>query len=391
MRLTVLGGFGQMAEAVLVHLGARTEVSQVFCVDLDLSRSKELLSRIPGAKKIRPLRLDFTRIDQALRVLKDSDCVINCAWYEHNLKAMELALALKSHYVDLGGLYHMTLRQLRLDTRFKAIERLAVLGIGSTPGITNLMTARLAGKLEKVESVSIFDASHDPDLSDSRFMPPFSIRTLLEEFQSPVPVYRNGAIRFIPARSEAEEDEFDPPIGRARLVSAIHSELATLPRFLRDKGLKNLCFKIAYPGPVERQLSWLVSLGLAAESPIQVNGAEISPRNLLTSLARKSLQETPWQRPRDFEILRVKASGREGKQAVTASLDCQLRPAGRLSAGTAGVGIPVAVAALALMTGRARARAGVMGPESALDARPFIAELERQGFVLAEHSGRRKS
>ncbi len=47
---------------------------------------------------------------------------------------MRAALQVGAHYLDLGGLFHVTGEQLELDAEFREAGLLAVLGMGSTPG-----------------------------------------------------------------------------------------------------------------------------------------------------------------------------------------------------------------------------------------------------------------
>ena len=65
--------------------------------------------------------------------------LVNSASYRVNLDAMTACLEAGCHYLDLGGLYWMTGRQLELGPRFRDAGLLALLGIGSAPGKTNLM------------------------------------------------------------------------------------------------------------------------------------------------------------------------------------------------------------------------------------------------------------
>ncbi|MDD5657850.1 MAG: saccharopine dehydrogenase NADP-binding domain-containing protein, partial [Elusimicrobia bacterium] len=174
MRVTVLGAFGLMAEAALHDLAANPRVDSVLAADLTLARAKAVLARIPARRKIKPVRTDIRDTARCAKALAGSAAVVNCVWYEHNLKAMDLALALRAHYVDLGGLFHMTLRQLRRGGAFRRAGLRAVLGCGSTPGITNMMVARMAPSFETIDTVAIYDASHDPALTEDVFLPPFS-------------------------------------------------------------------------------------------------------------------------------------------------------------------------------------------------------------------------
>ncbi len=63
---------------------------------------------------------------------------------------MEACLRAGAHYLDLGGLYHVTAAQFETfapadgGDRFESAGLLAVLGIGSSPGKTNLMAVQAA-------------------------------------------------------------------------------------------------------------------------------------------------------------------------------------------------------------------------------------------------------
>src|SRR3989442_1275432 len=84
-----------------------------------------------------------------VRELKHWDCVINSTWYDLNVPITEAAIAAGIHYCDLGGLYHQTLRQLKLDARARDAGVTCVLGIGSTPGPVNAKGWPRGGTLRK--------------------------------------------------------------------------------------------------------------------------------------------------------------------------------------------------------------------------------------------------
>ena len=79
--------------------------------------------------------------------LEGAGALVNSASYRVNLEAMDACLEAGCHYVDLGGLYHVTARQLARSAEFEAAGLLAILGIGSSPGKTNLMAARAVREL----------------------------------------------------------------------------------------------------------------------------------------------------------------------------------------------------------------------------------------------------
>jgi lysine 6-dehydrogenase len=386
MKVAVLGGFGLMAEAALHDLAADPRVEKIYAADLTLARARQVLAKIPKRSKIKPVQLDLTNTSAAARSLKGTDAVLNCSWYEFNLKGMELALALKAHYVDLGGLYHMTLKQLKLDAAFRKAGRVAVLGCGSTPGITNMMVARMAPSFETIETVGIYDASHDPSMSEAEFLPPFSIRTMLDEYEAPAPVWLGGRIKDVAAHSGAETLEFPEPIGRVSAGTVIHSETATLPRYLAKQGVKNLFFKIVYPESVKRQLALLVGMGFSKDNPVAVNGHSVSPRRFVGALAQASALRIPSSAaPKDYEVLRVRITGKRDGRPLEKTWDCDIRPTAKLTAGAVGVGFAGAIAAGLCASGGTIIQGGAGAPESTLDQDSFFKELKaRRSFSLRE-------
>ncbi|MBI3552750.1 MAG: saccharopine dehydrogenase NADP-binding domain-containing protein [Elusimicrobia bacterium] len=388
MKVAVLGGFGLMAEAALHDLAADRRVTQVLAADMNLARAKAVLALIPNRKKIRPLKVDITKTAAAARALKGTDSVLNAAWYEFNLKAMDLSLALKAHYADLGGLYHMTLKQLKRDAEFRKAGLLACLGCGSTPGITNMMVARMSGGFETLDTVGIYDAGFDPSLSEESFLPPFSIRTMLAEYEAPAPILWKGRMVDVPAHSQPEGLDFKEPIGRVTAGTVIHSETATLPAYLKDKGVKNLFFKIVYPESVKRQLGMLVGMGLSQDKPVRVNGYEISPRHFVTALAQQSAvkaSQRSFASPQDFEVLRVRLSGTRHKKPLIKVWDCEIRPTKLISAGALGVGFTGAIVSVMLGHRKSQVSAGAGAPESILDPDVFFRELKaRKVFSIVE-------
>lgn len=388
MKIAVLGGFGLMAEAALHDLADNPAVKEVLAADISTERAEFILKRIKNRRKIRTIKIDLNETGSAVRALKGSNCLLNCSWYEFNLKAMDVALGLQAHYVDLGGLYHMTLKQLKRSEEFRKSNLLGVLGSGSTPGITNMMIARMAPGFDSIDTVDIIDASHDPSFSEDSFLPPFSIRTMLDEWEAPAPILLNGRMQDVPAHSHPEECEFKAPLGRVKAGVVIHSETATLPAYLKAKGVRNLSFRIVYPESVRRQLALISGMGLSAAAPVRVNGSTVSPRGLVSALALKGALEAsrkPSAPPRDFEVLRVRIRGTREGRAVLKTWDCEMRPTRLLSAGAIGVGWTGAIASVLAVQGRSLIPAGVGAPESVLEPEAFFRELsDRRAFRFVE-------
>lgn len=312
-----------------------------------------------------PIEADLPRFDVTRRStwsrLRGADVVIASLPYRLNLAAMEVALAIRAHYVDLGGLFHMTRRQLRLDARFRRAGVAAILGMGSSPGITNVLAAAAAeGDVREVHCMV-----GARDTSPSLFG--YSPETLLDEFSLPSAVFRAGRLRFVPPLDPSERrfERFPPPVGRIVIDTTLHSELATLPRFFR--GVREVTFRQGFDSDVAARLALLVRLGFA----------RADRRAALAALPRPA----PGVR---HEVLRVRVVGRR-----TVVADCVVGPRAGSGVGPdIDTGAPPSIVAQWLASGALAPRPGVVAPEEAIPPRAFFAELARRGMEVRIRRGR---
>ena len=187
--------------------------------------------------------------------LEGADVVVNAADYRLNLDVMRGALGAGAHYVDLGGLFHVTREQLELDDEFRDAGLTAVLGLGSAPGKTNLLAAAAARRLgSEPVSMEIWAATRDPAAAGHPFPAPYSVQTLRDELQMRPVVVRDGVLEEVDPLSGAASRDFPEPVGRAEGIFTLHSELATLPVSLPT--LREASFRLCLsPGLLEKLLA----------------------------------------------------------------------------------------------------------------------------------------
>jgi saccharopine dehydrogenase (NAD+, L-lysine-forming) len=199
--------------------------------------------------------VDVTDPESLRAALAGAKVVVNSVDYRFNLEVMRGALAAGADYVDLGGLFHMTRRQLELDGEFRAAGRTAILGLGSAPGKTNLL-ARLAAERVggKPVAMEIWAASRDPAADGHPFPAPYSVRTLLDELNMSPMVVRGGDVQEAEPLSGRKSRTFPEPVGEKEGIYTLHSELATLPEHYPS--LQEASFRLCLaPGLVEKLLA----------------------------------------------------------------------------------------------------------------------------------------
>ena len=368
MRIAVLGA-GAMG-AVAARLLARHPDARPLILDADDRRAARVAELVGGESA----GADVTGPELAER-LTGIGVVLACLPYHLNLTVMEAALAAGCHYADLGGLYHTTLRQLELDDRFRAAGLAAVLGIGSAPGISNLLARAGADRLDAVERIDLLNGSIE---EAGAFGVPYAPGTILDEFTAPAMIFEDGELREVPAASGAIRYRFPDPIGEMEAVYTLHSEIATLPRTIA--GVREVRWRLALPTAVAEGFRMLVDIGLASEDPVATSAGPVAPREVLLEVLRRL--PAPEGPPSDHEVTIAEVEGARGGRGALFTGTATFRPPPEgVSAGAFGTALPIAVAARWLAEGRVEP--GVRPPETALPADEFLADLAREGIDVS--------
>jgi lysine 6-dehydrogenase len=376
----VVLGAGLMGRAVVWDLCGAREVREVVVADFDRARANDVARKM-GRGKARGAFADVRDVAGVAKLLRGCDVAVNCTQYGWNLEVMRAALAARVHYMDLGGLYHMTKKQFSLDKDFRRIGKLAIPGMGGAPGITNVMVRALADRMERVEAIRVYNAGADEQKYDSPIAYSFSIATILDELTMSPVHFVGGRYVEKPMLSEPEPGTFPAPIGKITLRHSIHSELGTLAESFKKKGVREVFFKINYDPKLVDLVRNLVDAGFTSRTPIAVNGSQVAPRAVLLALMQK---QAPTKTPLDVEVLRVVVTGKAGKKPLALAMEMfadHSSEGPQLSAVARDTGFPAAIAAV--MHGRGEIPGvGVQAPENVVPPEPFFRELKKRGFTF---------
>jgi lysine 6-dehydrogenase len=416
MRVVVVGGAGAMGRWTVRDLTESEGVDEVVVADLDGARAREAAgwaaarSGSNGTAQVSGLALDAGDPEALRRAFDGADVVCNCAVYALNLPVMEACLDAGTHYVDLGGLFHTTRRQLALHDRFVAAGITAVVGMGGSPGITNVLAALAARGLDVVSEVEVRLGVADFAPSSAPVPVPYAIQTILDEFAVPAVTFRDGRLIEVPAMSEQEELDFPPPVGRVRVGHTLHSEIATLPLHFADRGIRSVSFKVGFPADFMDKLTLLTALGLADTTPVELPSGTVVPRELLVhAITRTATTPGPEAAPDDAEAIWVRVRGRRagpsGDPALApreepdspghppgvprtpppverlAELVVRPHPAWQAGSGQLDTGVPPSIVAQ-LLAAKVIDRPGVLAPEDAVPPEPFLAELATRNMEV---------
>ncbi|NLD18686.1 MAG: hypothetical protein GX663_00340 [Clostridiales bacterium] len=239
---------------------------------------------------------------------------------------MKACLEVYAHYIDLGGLFHVTKKQLELEEDFKKTGLTAVLGMGSTPGTMNVMAGYAASGREMIA--------------------------------------------------------FSEPIGAAEAFYCIHSEPVQFAKSFKDKGIKNASIKLSLPAEFEERISFLASVGFATEEPVKAAGYEVNPLKTMVSVVNRYLERYDGSQDGDLndcDVLRAVVTGTKDGVEKEVAVECVIRTSEKwgFMAGALDTGVPPSIVVQMICNGQITER-GSLGAEMCVPPIPYFKELAKR-------------
>jgi lysine 6-dehydrogenase len=346
----VLGAGGIIAPAIVRDLAESEEVEAMRLFDLDGERAAAVAAEY-GVGRASSQAIDAR--DGLKDALEGCDVLVNSASYRINLDAMRACLETGCHYLDLGGLYWLTGEQLEMHDDFERAGLVAVLGIGSSPGKTNLMAADAVRRLGgRADSVHLAAAGRDPEAPPGLSLP-YALRTLVDELTMKPVVVSGGVANEVEPLTPAGTVDYGPPIGEGETIYTLHSEPRTFPDSF---GCSETSFRLSLSSPLFERLRELVS---ATDEEIARAQASAQPASAKT-----------------VSVHLVDASA--GDRTVRVACVTPPHENWRLGGGVLSTASPAAATVRLLARGRIEAR-GALPPERCIDPDDMFPELERRG------------
>jgi lysine 6-dehydrogenase len=376
MKILVLGGCGAMGAEATRDLAATSSFEEIAVADRDLEAASRLVREL-GQERLKAVGVDASDPAALTQLFAAYDLVLNCTSYVFGLIVTEAAVAAKKPLLDLGGLYN-TPKQLAMNDRARDAGITIVLGMGATPGVTNLMARDGASRMDAVREIHLAFATYRP-IAPS----PGLLSTVLDEFSPSTRrfFYKDGSHVDAKPFDGEKEVTFAAPIGKVSTYYVPHSEIHTLPRFI--PGVSEISVRGTWRPEIMAALRNYLEVGLLSADPIEVKGARVAPKDLLTALF---LQNGGW--PGDDQwafYLNVEVIGeKDGRRAVATYNLSHPTPAewGKNATGKV-TGIPASIGAQKLAAGEGLSK-GVIAPEIAFFPRPFFDELAKRRILIQE-------
>jgi len=364
----VLGGCGAVGRVAAKTLANHDAFDRVVIADIDLARAVALATEI--GPKVTALQLDAADVGSMTAAMRGAKVVVNCTgpFYRFARPCLQAALDAAVDYVDVNDDVDATLDLLSMDGVVKAAGIRALIGMGNSPGVTNLLGRFIADQfLDETQAIDIFHA-HGGEAFEGEGV----VAHRLHGMGMDIPMFLDGALKYVKFFGEdgialRTTTDFHL-IGKAIPVYPYpHPEQITMPQHMSLQRVTNR--GTVLPDAYFSLTTEVARLGLTSREPLSVGGQAIVPREFAIS----------WLLKQRDEILKSQEFGAQrGCTKVVVSGQRYGLPrtyvfsmASVSAALGEGTGIPAALGAILMAQGKVKGP-GVLPPEAACDPMDFL-------------------
>jgi saccharopine dehydrogenase-like NADP-dependent oxidoreductase len=393
----LLVGVGTVGEAIARMCAQRDWCELLVLADYDLGRARVLQTVLGDAGRFPVEQIDARDASAVAELARRHavDLVMNAVDPRFVMPLFDGALAAGVDYMDMATSLSrphptdpyrlpgvkLADEQFARSGEWDRAGRLALLGMGMDPGLTDVFAAYAAKHLfDEVHEVHIRDGG-DLRLPGYAFAPVFSIWTTIEECLNPPVEWDGGRGDWITTAPFSAPESFPFPegIGPVECVNVEHEEVLLVPRYL--PGVRRVTFKYALGSDFIQKLQFLHDIGLDRVEPVRVRGVEVSPRDVVAAVVPDPITLGDKFRGRAVVgtwVIGIK-DGRPREVFLYQMADAEetLRATGSQVVGWQ-TGFNPVIAMELLATGAWKG-SGVLAPE-ALDPDPYLALLDRYGI-----------
>lgn len=362
MKALVLG-CGEMARPAIDDLVKYGVFNRLTVASRRPARAEAFLATLPHRIRIETAAVDVLDHAALVRLMHGHDVACNLAGpnYQNAVAIARAAIGAGIPLVDVSDDWAATLELLDLHGDAVRAGITIVVGLGASPGITNVLARYGADKLDRVEEVRTSWIMRGSDMGGIALSQHLLYNNAHRAF-----VFEEGEMREVRPFVDGKEILEYPVLGPVEVMHIGHPEPFTLSRYI--EGIRYADDKATFL-PVEVN-DLIVELGRVARSahPVMVDGQGIDPMAFAANYLHQTcarLTDVSQTGALRTEV-RGELAGRSVRLVYAAS--------GRITIGT---GIPASIGAMMLAIGKIGKR-GVYPPEACIEPEWFLTAIEQR-------------
>ncbi|WP_280471594.1 saccharopine dehydrogenase family protein [Nocardia cyriacigeorgica] len=228
----VLGGAGEVGRAAVRVLAGAPDVERLVVADLSEGRAREVVAELGDHCVARAI--DVTDHADLVAAIRGCDIVVNTVgpYFRFGPGVLRAAIEAERDYVDVCDDPVPTMAMLEMNADAESAGITAVLGVGASPGLANLLAAQSIGELDRATSVVTGWNLAMAQPQTRSWRPSAAITHGIEQISNTIPVIRAGRQVWEKPLRKTVIDY--PGLGTAPAWTFGHPEPVTLARTYPD-------------------------------------------------------------------------------------------------------------------------------------------------------------
>ena len=234
MKVIILGACGGMGRYVAKSISSFQEIDNLGIADLNSEDAEILASQLGSHTK--GIGLDINDTEKLSSILFDYDVVLNTVgpFFKFGYKILQTSLNANCHYMDICDDWEPTERMLELNSNAKEKNLLAILGLGASPGITNLLGKIAIDNLDKAHTIYTgwnLEEAQPEDISSQKETNAAMIHGI-EQISGKVKIFKDNSFKMVSPLKKLKVSY--PNYGTYNAYIFGHPEAITFPYHYKD-------------------------------------------------------------------------------------------------------------------------------------------------------------
>ena len=234
MKVIILGGCGGMGRYASKMISSYNQIQLFTIADLHKDDAEEFAKEL--GTHVNGIGLDINDKENLYETIKDFDVVLNTVgpFFRYGNEVLKTSLDANCHYMDICDDWEPTEKMLELDYLAKEKGLLAMLGLGASPGITNLLGAIAINELDQAETIYTgwgMDEAKPEEISSQKDTNAAMIHAI-EQISGKVKIFKDNKFQMIKPLEELEINY--PKVGNFKASIFGHPEAITFPKHYKN-------------------------------------------------------------------------------------------------------------------------------------------------------------
>ena len=153
MKILAIGGCGSMGRYAIKAAQNFSSVDQIIIADINKENAESFATSLN--EKVSAIQLDVSDSNALKQAMKDINIVVNTCgpYFKFGAPILKASIVSGCNYIDICDDWEPTIEMMKLDADAKSAGISATIGLGASPGLTNLMALIAIRELDEVTTV----------------------------------------------------------------------------------------------------------------------------------------------------------------------------------------------------------------------------------------------